>query len=160
MNLVDGQIGIVSEIDAKNMKARVTLPTDDFVTHWLHIISWGVYWMPEVKDQVACIFDEEYNQGIIIGIVKKDGDAPYSDADTIGFKIGTAEIKISKASGSITVISNEAVNVKSPKITLEADEVKITKKLSVGTSIEAGSTIDAKGAIKSLMEVTAKTTNL
>lgn len=173
----EGHICIVTDIDAANRKVRAMWPTgeantgdepiDGVPTNWLFVLSWfGVYNMPEVNDQVAVLFDEEFNQGIVIGIVTKDGDAPYSDEDIIGIKLANVEIKITKSTGAITVISSDEINVQGSTVNIEADEVNITGDLSVSGKtdltgdVTAGAKINATGAIKSTVDVTAGPLNL
>lgn len=76
------KFGIISNIDEKTARARVTFPDmDDHVSNPLPVIfpftgNDKSYGLPSEGDQVACVMDENFEDGCIIG-------SPYSDEDTV-----------------------------------------------------------------------------
>lgn len=168
MQIKEGSVGIVTEVDATNMKARVKWPADDnMVSDWLHILTFkGAYNIPSINEQVACLYDADFNQGVILGSIVLDGEGPYTDEDILGFKLANIEIKISKSSGEITIITDNVVNVKADKITLEAESVEISKDLKVGGKstftgdMSTQGKFDAAGIIKSVTDVQTSTVKL
>lgn len=169
MEVNHGGVGIVSELDAVNNKIRVKWPTafnaegeEGTVSGWLFwMVRPGEENLPKIKDQVIVFYDQWRRSGIAMGVILKDGDSPFKDADIFGFKFEGIEIQITKSTGAVQVISNNEVNLKSTKVTIDADEVKITKKLVVGGesefkgNVSAEGKIDAVGVIKSTSDVQA-----
>lgn len=159
MNLVKGDIGIVSELDPKNMLIRVEWPNSNVVSPWLMVCAPVSYYMPVVGDQVVCFYDEYRRQGVAIGLARKEGDVPFQDSDIVGIDLGTCQIKLSRSTGSVTIISDNEVLVQATKVTIDADEVEITKKLTVAgeatfeAAVTADSTITATGMIESKLDV-------
>lgn len=153
----EGHVLVVTEVDAANRKLKAMWPDSedgDTPSNWLFVLNWfGNYNMPEINDQVAVLFDEEFNQGWVIGIVLKDGDSPYSDEDIIGIKISTAEIRIKKSTGEITVISSDKVNVQASEVTIDASEVTLTGNLKVDGDADVGGKVDVTGGIKANGEI-------
>lgn len=161
MKLVQGDIGIVSEVDEAKMLVKIKWPMSGVVSPWLMIISPLVYYIPMINEQVACFYDEYRRQGVCFPRARAEGEVEYSDSDIIGLKLDTVEIFISRSTGKVTVITDDEVSVKATKVTLDADEVVVTKKLSVkGDSeftgkVEGKSTIAATGNITSQADVKA-----
>lgn len=167
MELTNGAVGIVSQVDPQLMRAKVKWPTTDTESPWLFVATInGFYNMPELGDQAICFYDRHRQTGIIIGIVYADEDVPYSDDDLMAIKFPGLEIRIAKGTGKVEVISQNEVTVKSTKVTIDADEVSVTKKLTVGgeaqfnDAVKASKTIDATGVIKSMADVQTATLKL
>lgn len=151
MSYQNSIVGIVSELDAENMKAIVKFVPEDIPSNWLQILTTpGFYWMPKVNDQVACFVDEEYNQGIVVGLMLKDGEAVYTDADVFGYKLEGVSVQINRNSGEVIIQSDGDVSLKAGKVSIEADKLELKGDLDVTGKI------DATGAITSTTEVQAK----
>lgn len=167
MDLVQGSIGIVSDVDPVNLKVRVKWPTDNVTSAWLHVLTIsGLYYLPAVNDQVACLYDEEWNRGVVLGKVTKDGDAEYDSANIVGFKFGNVEIKLNKSSGAVEVVTDQQVTVKANKVILDSSNVEVSGNLKVaGDSsftgkVSANQNIEAVGIIKSNTDVQTLTVKL
>lgn len=62
------RVGTVSSIDATNYRARVYFTDLDDSVSELSIIDNGTNWLPEVDDEVLCIFiDGTEGTGFILG---------------------------------------------------------------------------------------------
>ena len=96
------RIGIISSTNPKKNTVRVTFPDkDNLVSGDLRIIHRGSignrdYWMPDVGEEVVCIFptnDESYFDGYVIGTLFNDKEPPNAnsqDVTRIDFKDGTS----------------------------------------------------------------------
>jgi len=167
MEITNGAVGIVSQIDPQLMRVKVKWPTTDTESPWLFVATFnGFYNMPELGDQAVCLYDERRQTGVLVGVVYADEDVPYSDDDMLAIKFPGLEIKIAKGNGKVEITSQNDVIVKSSKVTLDADEVNVTKKLTVGgeaqfkDAVKASKTIDATGIIKSSTDVQTSTVKL
>lgn len=167
MDLKEGSIGIVSDLDPVNKKVRVKWPTDNVTSAWLQVISMsGFYYMPQINDQVLCLYDEEWNKGVVLGKLTKDGEAEYDSSNIIGFKLGNVEFKINKSSGAVEVTTDQQVTVKANKVLLDAGNIEISGDLDVkGESkfagkLSANQNIEAVGTIKSDTDVQTPTVKL
>ena len=68
------RFGIVSQIDPINVQARVSFEDDESTSFWLPIIQTKTlkdkfYAMPDIGEQVACLMDENSEDGVILGAI-------------------------------------------------------------------------------------------
>lgn len=77
--------GIVREVDGKRGLARVEFPDEDGVASWWLSVNSAFtgssksYAMPEVGSQVACLTDARGEEGLIMGAIYSEKDAPPSN---------------------------------------------------------------------------------
>ena len=75
------RFGIVSQIDAINVLARVNFGDDDSTSFWLPVMQTKTlkdkfYVMPDVGEQVVCLMDENSEDGVILGAIYSSEDKP------------------------------------------------------------------------------------
>lgn len=162
MNIVHGDIGIVSKIDAKNNKIRVSWEVSGGVeSPWLLFISPLFYYLPKIGEQVVCFYDQFRRTGVAFGVQYVDGTAPFQDADKVGINLGTMQLVISRSTGKIEITTDDTVTITAKSVKIDADTVEITKELKVSgeatfdAAITAKSTIEATGKISSTTDVAA-----
>lgn len=168
MKLIDGDIGIVSEIDAANNLIRVKWPTtdDEVNSPWLLFISPMFYYLPLVGQQVVCFYDRFRRQGVAFGVQYKDGEAPFQDADKVGIDLGVMQLVISRETGKIEITTDDTVTIKAKTVKVDCDKMEVTKELKVGgaatfeAAITAKTTIEATGTISSDQDVMTGLTSL
>jgi len=75
------RFGIVSQINPTLAQARVSFEDDEFTSFWLPILQTKTlkdkfYSMPDIGEQVACLMDENSEDGVILGAVYSTVDVP------------------------------------------------------------------------------------
>lgn len=74
--------GIVVAIDEQSCRARVKFPDrDDMISAWLPVMqSFCVgnqeYRLPDEGNQVVCLMDVHYEDGVVLGAIYSDADPP------------------------------------------------------------------------------------
>ena len=68
------RFGIVSQIDPINVQARVSFEDDESTSFWLPVLQTKTlkdkfYAMPDIGEQVACLMDENSEDGVILGAI-------------------------------------------------------------------------------------------
>ena len=68
------RFGIVSQIDPINVQARVSFEDDESTSFWLPVLQTKTlkekfYEMPDIGEQVACLMDENSEDGVILGAI-------------------------------------------------------------------------------------------
>jgi phage baseplate assembly protein V len=137
------RVAVVSSTDPTTATVRVTVPDgDDLVSHDLRVLVRKVhqdkdYWMPDVDDQVLCIFlPFGLEQGFVVGSFYSIADpVPVQTQDKrhVAFADGTTveydraahhlDVKINgtitiHADGAIVIDSGDSVTVTAPRIDL------------------------------------------
>lgn len=135
------RVGIVSSIDEKAVTARVTFDDqDDLTTFDLSILVKNTdknadYWMPDVGEQVLCLFlPVGIQQGWILGSFYDETHTPpasTADKRVIRFKNGT-RIENDRASNQLVVDAVGDVTIKATgTVTINAPETIITGNATV-----------------------------
>ena len=75
------RFGIVSQINPITVEARVNFEEDESTSYWLPVLQSKTlkdkfYVMPDVGEQVACIMDENSEDGVILGAIYSAEDKP------------------------------------------------------------------------------------
>ena len=75
------RFGIVSQINLVLAQARVNFADDESTSYWLPIIQSKTmkdkfFVMPDVGEQVACLMDENSEDGVILGAIYSSVDLP------------------------------------------------------------------------------------
>ncbi|EBA9223441.1 phage baseplate assembly protein V [Salmonella enterica] len=162
------RVGVVSDIDEKGVTARVTFDDQDDVTSAsLQVIVKNTdenadYWMPDVGEQVLCLFlPVGPQQGFILGSFYDEMHTPPANTvnkRVIKFRNGT-RIENDRESNSLLVDAVGDVTVKATgTVTIDAPETIITGNTTVkglltylgglkGSS-EGGTAADIQGEIK------------
>lgn len=141
------KFGIIS--DVKKGFAKVAFLEDDLVTDWWPVLvkkslTDKESWPLEVNEHVACISDENCENGVILGAIYSETDAP----DT-----GEGAGKFRKKFSDGTLIEYDKAAHK-----LTADVKGSLKAITTGAAEIEGNEVKAKGTVK--IEATAPVINL
>lgn len=123
--------GTVIERDPARGKVKVKLHDEDGDTSfWLHVNQLGTgknkfYRMPDVDDQVTCLMDWDGEDGVVMGAIWSEGDAPPTgDGDTLHISLASGvTIIANQATGDISIAGAKSVSVQATAITLEAADI-------------------------------------
>src|SRR5690606_32878926 len=118
------KLGIISEFDAKTMRARVSFEDDEIVSSWLPIsVQYSLKntdeFPMEVNTPVWCIMDESLTDGIIGGAYYNEDVEPreknenlfhkeFSDGTKLTYNLNTKKLTI-EASGGVEIKGNLSV---------------------------------------------------
>ena len=140
------RFGIVSQIDPINVQARVSFEDDESTSFWLPIIQTKTlkdkfYAMPDIGEQVACLMDENSEDGVILGAIYSAEDVP----------VVTSEKQI-----SLNLENNSLINIDK-----ETNSLNITfENINLNGNINhTGKLINTDG-IKSNSDITDKTSSM
>ena len=75
------RFGVISQINASKVEARVRFEDDDSTSFWLPILKAKTlkdkfYSMLDIGEQVACLMDENSEDGVILGAIYSTEDLP------------------------------------------------------------------------------------
>ncbi len=140
------RFGIVSQIDPIKVQARVSFEDDESTSFWLPIIQTKTlkdkfYAMPDIGEQVACLMDENSEDGVILGAI-------YSTED-----VSTTQ---SEKQLSINLEDGSYINADKENQTLT---VAFSKMKLIG-NIEHEGTFTNTAGIKSNADITDKTSSM
>ena len=140
------RFGIVSQIDPINVQARVSFEDDESTSFWLPIIQTQTlidkfYAMPDIGEKVACLMDENSEDGVILGAI-------YSTED-----VSTTQ---SEKQLSVNLEDASYINADKENQTLT---VAFSKMKLIG-NIEHEGTFTNTAGIKSNADITDKTSSM
>ena len=80
------RFGIVSQIDPINVQARVSFEDDESTSFWLPVLQTKTlkdkfYAMPDIGEQVACLMDENSEDGVILGAIYSSEDVSATQSE-------------------------------------------------------------------------------
>lgn len=146
------QEGIVSQVDAKRYKIKVTIPAlEDFETAWLSYLTPNAggnqfYCLPDVGELVAILLDARGEGGCVLGTIYNNQDlAPASSNDIWlkKFSNGTT-IEHNRKTGNLTIhtsgkviVNNCNIDVNSGTITVNGGDV-IADGISLKNHVHGG----------------------
>lgn len=140
------RFGIVSQIDPIKVQARVSFEDDESTSFWLPIIQTKTlkdkfYAMPDIGEQVACLMDENSEDGVILGAIYSTEDVP----------VVTSEKQL-----SLNLENNSLINIDK-----ETNSLNITfENINLNGNINhTGKLINSDG-IKSNADITDKTSSM
>lgn len=104
------RFGIVSQINPLLAQARVNFGDDDSTSFWLPILQTKTlkdkfYSIPDVGEQVACLMDENSEDGVILGAIYSTEDVPVVTSEKqISLNLeNNALINIDKETNTLTI---------------------------------------------------------
>ncbi len=169
------RFGNVTEIDATKGLARVSFDEDGIVSDWLPIAVKGSKankhesWF-DVGDFVACLMDKNIEDGVILGAIYDENNAPpvgNKDVESTTFSDGTL-IKYDRSSSTLTIECVGDVNVNcvnanvtaSTKVTIDSPESEFTGDVSVqgelsANGVQSSGDVSASGQVSAGGQVTA-----
>ena len=140
------RFGIVSQIDPINVQARVSFVDDESTSYWLPVLQTKTlkdkfYSIPDIGEQVACLMDENSEDGVILGAIYSTEDVPAV----------TSEKQI-----SLNLENNSLINIDK-----ETNSLNITfENINLNGNINhTGKLINTDG-IKSNSDITDKTSSM
>lgn len=138
------RFGTITSINSKTARARVEFAQDNMTSFWLPVLQTKTfkdkfYTMPDIGEQVACLMDENSEDGVILGSIYTTEDTPVIDSEkqvSINLADGTFA-NVDKDSQTLTLsfpnihlignITHEGILSNTAGITSDAD---ITDKTS------------------------------
>ncbi|MBR1625525.1 MAG: phage baseplate assembly protein V [Bacteroidales bacterium] len=80
------RFGTVTSINSKTARARVQFAQDSMTSYWLPVLQNKTfkdkfYSMPTVGEQVACLMDENSEDGVILGAIYTTEDTPIIETE-------------------------------------------------------------------------------
>jgi phage baseplate assembly protein V len=135
------KVGVVAACDAANARVRVRFPDlDNLTSHWLAVgvaksLNDRYYHLPDVGEQVACLMDARFEEGVVICAIYSDADKPpvasgdkthvrFSDGTTVEYDRAAHTLAID-AKGPINIVAAGAVTVTAPSATVTADSITL-----------------------------------
>lgn len=154
------RFGTISEVKPEKGLAKVNFAEDGIVSAWIPIIQNNTlgdkhYRSMKVNEHVACMMDENCENGVIVGAIYNTTDTPAYSGEKVGVKFedGT-ELVYDKGEGSYTIKMN------SGKLIIETpSDVEITcAKLVVTGDVEITGGVTAMGdmSVEGKIEATDK----
>ena len=111
------KFGIVTNIDEKTAKVRVKFAEDGLLSFWLPVLQAKTlkdkfYALPDIDEQVACLMDENLEDGVILGAIYSDADiVPVISKDKLKIKFyDSTEIEYDRAEHVLNIIC-PAINI-------------------------------------------------
>ena len=140
------RFGIVSQIDPINVQARVNFEDDESTSFWLPIIQTKTlkdkfYAIPDIGEQVACLMDENSEDGVILGAIYSTEDISATQSEK--------QLSVNLEDGSY-------INADKENKTLT---VAFSKMKLIG-NIEHEGTFTNTAGIKSNADITDKTSSM
>lgn len=139
---------------------------DGLVTDWLPLVVKKSLKDKEcltldVGEQVACVLDEYFDSGCVLGAIYSDADTPPVESpDKVHFSFFDGGVfEYDRASGTLTIVTTGPVDVtaggpvtvRAPSVTLDAATVTVTGRLVVQNGIACsggdGAAMQVEGSI-------------
>ena len=140
------RFGIVSQINPVLAQARVNFADDESTSYWLPIIQSKTmkdkfFVMPDIGEQVACLMDENSEDGVILGAIYSSVDLP----------VGTSEKQI-----SLNLENSSLINIdkETNTLTITFENINLN-----GNINHTGMLINTDG-ITSQADITDKTSSM
>lgn len=157
------RFGNITEVDPAKGYARVTFTDDGIVSDWLQFLTMGAITDNfshtfNINEQVACLMDENSEEGVILGAIFNDKTPPnnsgsgifrvkFEDNSVIEYDRNTHEYKLD-IQGKINITAFTEANITAPVINLNG-AVAVTGAITVSGTITA----PGGGAISGNLEV-------
>jgi len=173
------RFGNITEVDPAKGYARVTFTDDGIVSDWLQFVVMGAIkdnfsHTFSINEQVACIMDENSEEGVIIGAIFNDKTPPnnagdgifrvkFDDNSVIEYDRNSHEYTLDiKGKINITAQTEVNINAVNANITatamakIQAPAIELTGAVAISGALTVGGTITAPGggAISGDMKVT------
>lgn len=130
------RFGNISAIDVAKGYARVTFLDDNVVSDWLQVVTLGslqnkYFHTFDINEQVACLMDENMEDGVILGAIFSDSISPdgankdivrvkFPDDSSIEYNRNTHEYNID-IKGKINITAQTEINITSPLTNIDGD---------------------------------------
>ena len=155
------RIGVVSKVSPETGEARVVfddldgMETDDLPVLFAKTLKDRYFAMPDVGEHVACLMDERFEAGVILGAVYDDTNLPpegNQDRDYIRWGNG-AVVEHDRKTGRITIntpndveiTAANAVTIKAATVTIDSPQTICTGQLTVQGRLNYESGLSGRG---------------
>jgi len=171
------RFGNITEVDPAKGYARVTFTDDGIVSDWLQFLTLGAIkdnfsHTFSINEQVACLMDENSEEGVILGALNNDKTPPsgagdgifrvkFDDDSVIEYNRNTHE-KTFNIKGKINIIADTEINITSTagevKVSalnatvtataiakIQAPAIQLTGAVAISGALTVGGTITAPG---------------
>jgi phage baseplate assembly protein V len=165
------RFGIITEADPAKCYARVTFTDDGIVSDWLQILVRAAIqdsdsFTFDINEQVACLMDENSEQGVILGAIFNDSTNPksggkgitrfqLSDNSVIEYDRNSHEYNLD-IKGKINVKSDLEVNIQTLSAKITAASVAIIGNTAITGNLAVSGTLSGGGISASAGELTVK----
>jgi phage baseplate assembly protein V len=162
------RFGKITEVDPAKGYARVTFTDDGIVSDWLQIIVKTALndkdsFTFDMNEQVACLMDENSEEGVILGATFNDKNSPngggvgifrtvFDDGSVIEYNRNSHEYKLDiKGKINISAQSEVNINAVNANITataiakIEAPAIQLNGAVAISGGLTVGGTISAPG---------------
>jgi len=182
------RFGNITEVDPSKGYARVTFTDDGIVSDWLQFLTLGAIkdnfsHTFSINEQVACLMDENSEEGVILGAIFNDKTPPadggegifrvkFEDNSVIEYNRNTSEytldikgkinisadteININSTAGEVNINALNATITATTLAKIQAPVIELTGAVAISGALTVGGTITAPGggAISGNLEVT------
>ena len=158
------RFGTITEVKPEKGLAKVQFAEDGITSFWLPIVQDNTlgdknYRGMKVNEHVACLMEENAENGVIVGAIYNKQDTPPYTGEKVGVKFedGT-EVVYDKGAQTYTIKSQGKVIVDTQgdvEITSTANVSITCNKLIVDGTIEASGSIKSDGSIEANGDITA-----
>lgn len=140
------RFGIVTQINAKEVQARVSFEDDNSTSFWLPVMQTKTqkdkyYILPDIGEQVVCLMDENSEDGVILGAI-------YSSEDK--------SLVESEQEQAINLENGNLININKSTQTLK---ISFSNIHLIGDIVHEGSFLNTNG-ITSSSDITDKTSSM
>lgn len=171
------RFGNITEVDPSKGYARVTFTDDGIVSDWLQFVVMGAIkdnfsHTFSINEQVACLMDENSEEGVILGAIFNDKTPPnnagdgvfrvkFDDDSVIEYNRNTSEytldikgkinisadteININSTAGEVKINALNATVTATAIAKIQAPEIQLTGAVAISGSLTIGGTISAPG---------------
>ena len=171
------RFGNITEVDPTKGYARVTFTDDGIVSDWLQFVVMGAIkdnfsHTFSVNEQVACLMDENSEEGVILGAIFNDKTPPnnagdgvfrvkFDDDSVIEYNRNTSEytldikgkinisadteININSTAGEVKINALNATVTATAIAKIQAPSIQLTGAVAISGSLTIGGTISAPG---------------
>jgi len=166
------RFGQISEIDVSKCYARVKFFDDGIVSAPLQIVVMGAlstkfFHIFDINEQVACLMDENSEDGVILGAVFSDGVNPdggnkdvvrvkFPDGSSIEYNRDSHEYNID-VKGKINIEAETEINLTAETVNVTASNVNIESATQITGATEIVGNVTVTGNITASGTVTAST---
>jgi len=171
------RFGNITEVDPVKGYARVTFTDDGIVSDWLQFLTLGAIkdnfsHTFSINEQVACLMDENSEEGVILGAIFNDKTPPNNAGDGI-FRVkfdddsvieynrnsheykldikgkinisADTEINITSTAGEVKVNALNATVTATTLAKIQAPAIQLTGAVAISGALTVGGTITAPG---------------
>lgn len=166
------RFGNITEIDVSKCYARVKFLDDGIVSAPLQIVVMGAlstkfFHIFDVNEQVACLMDENSEEGVILGALFSDDINPvggnkdvvkvvFPDDSTIEYNRSSHEYNID-IKGKINITAESEINIDAPVVNVDAEVINAT---ATTINIEGATNITGATEITGDLNVVGNITGL